>query len=659
MSDFVSGETEDAQTVLLTQLKDLIPAAFPDGGVLDRAALLGALGLSTEERVPAFAFSWPSIEMARVEARAATTATLRPDANASLSWDNARDILVEGDNLQVLKLLKKGYAGQVKLIYIDPPYNTGQSFTYNDDFTVPETEYLRATGQVDEQGNAITSRTETTGRKHDPWLTMMFSRLTIARTLLRKDGVFLASIDNNEVHHLRLLLDAIFGPENFVDMMTWRGARKGDAKLTGGGQDYILVYARDRTFLQANDIKWRERKEGLEPVYTKVAELQTKFGKDHDGASAAMREWYRSLSDEDPSKAHAHYNKIDDKGVWFGDNITSPNFRENLRYNWRGYEPPANGWRYERDTMKKLEAEGRLVYPADKTRRVQIKFYLPMRETWAPASVFYRDRRAASTALDELMDIKVFDDPKSPDVLARLFHSMTDDGDIIVDFFAGSGSTGQAVWEQNPRDGKTRHWVLVQRPEQPDPTTQSGKNAAKEGYESIFEVTAERLRRAAAKTPLADGSTPGLRIFRTTETNLIVEPPIAASADMSGQDLLTAAIDRAIQPPVKDGAAEIDVVWEVVLKATNLQLDAQMSVSEFEGVKVYEFARADVQTGDMRYLVSLDAFSLETADAIGLQDNDTLILRSDRVTDDVTLTLAPRLQSKLILLERVPREVSL
>jgi adenine-specific DNA-methyltransferase len=658
MTEFVPGETEDAQAALLAQLRDLVPSAFVDG-VLDRAALLAALDLSEGDGPPAFAFSWPSIEMARVEARSATTTTLAPDVDASVDWENARDVLVEGDNLQVLKLLKKGYAGQVKLIYIDPPYNTGDSFTYNDDFAVPESEYLRATGQVDEQGNAMSSRLETSGRKHDPWLTMMFSRLTVARHLLRKDGVFLASIDNNEVHHLRLLLDAVFGPENFVDMMTWRGARKGDAKLTGGGQDYILVYARDKAFLQVNDVRWRERKEGLEPVYAKVAELQAAFGEDYEGATAALREWYRTLSDEDPSKAHAHYNRIDADGVWFADNITSPNYRENLRYTFKGYEPPANGWRYERETMEKLDAEGRLVYPEDTSKRIQIKFYLPMRETWAPASVFYRDRRAASTSLDELMGAKVFDDPKSTDVLARLFHSMSDDGDIILDFFAGSGSTGQAVWEQNPRDGRTRHWVLVQRPEAPDASTDSGKKAISEGYATIFDVTAERLRRASASTPDANGLAPGMRVFRTRETNLIVEAPIIASADMSGSDLLSAAIDRATKPPVKEGATELDLVWEVVIKATNTQLDAKVTRTEYDGVAVYEFAAADASDSDTRLFVSLDEFTLGTADAMGLSDDDTLILRSDKLSDNVTLTLAPRLQSKLILLERVPREVSL
>lgn len=204
---------------------------------------------------------------AKRDARAPTSATLVPDEAASVRWAAAQDVLIEGDNLQVLKLLKNGYAGRAKLVYIDPPYNTGDTFTYNDDFSVSEAEYLKATGQVDEQG-ATVARKEVKGRKHAPWLTMMFPRLVAARALLRRDGVFLASIDNNEVHHLRLLLDAVFGAENFVDMITWRGARKGDAKLTGGGQDYILVYARDRSWLKEQDIRWRERKEGLEPVYT-------------------------------------------------------------------------------------------------------------------------------------------------------------------------------------------------------------------------------------------------------------------------------------------------------------------------------------------------------------------------------------------------------
>lgn len=496
MTSSVSGESRDPHLELLAQLRDLVPSAFLDGE-LDREALLDALGLGGESK-PAFSFSWPGIDQARQDARTPTTATLMPDEEASFHWPEARDVLIEGDNLQVLKLLKNGYSRAVKLIYIDPPYNTGDTFTYKDDFSVSERQYHEDTGQVDEQGNAMTSRLESGGRKHAPWLTMMFPRLALARHLLRRDGVILVSIDNNEAHHLRLLLDAVFGAENFVDMMTWRGARKGDAKLTGSGQDYILVYARDRSFLRSTDVRWRERKEGLDPIYAKVEELREKHGDDFEASSKEMRAWYKSLADEDPSKAHAHYNRIDDKGVWFSDNISSPNYRENLIYEWKGYSPPANGWRYERATMERLDSDGRLIYPEDKSRRVQIKSYLHTHEEWAPASVFYRDRRGASSSLNSLMGGKVFDDPKSTDVLARLFHSITDDDDLILDFFAGSGSTGQAVWEKNPEDNKTRNWILVQIPEEPDTSEESGKNAVAAGFKTIFEVTAERLRRAAA-----------------------------------------------------------------------------------------------------------------------------------------------------------------
>lgn len=659
MTPSVPDETADGQAELLAQLRDLVPGAFLDGE-LDREALLDALGLDGESN-PAFSFTWPGIERARQDARVPTTATLVPDEDASLHWPDARDVLIEGDNLQVLKLLKNGYSRAVKLIYIDPPYNTGDTFTYNDDFAVPERQYLEETGQVDEQGNATTSRIETGGRKHAPWLTMMFPRLALARHLLRRDGVILVSIDDNEVHHLRLLLDAVFGAENFVDMMTWRGARKGDAKLTGGGQDYVLVYARDRSYLKANDIRWRERKEGLEPIYAKAAELRKKHGDDFDAASKEMRDWYKSLADEDPSKAHAHYNRIDDKGVWFSDNISSPNYRENLIYDWKGYSPPANGWRYERATMERLDAEGRLIYPEDVSRRVQIKSYLHMREEWAPASVFYRDRRGASSSLDSLMGAKVFDDPKSTDVLARLFHAITDDGDLILDFFAGSGSTGQAVWEQNPKDGKTRHWILVQVPEKPDASEESGKNALAAGYETIFEVTAERLRRAATslQQETLDAPQLGFRIFRTRPTNLVIDKPLLATAGLIGQSYLAQVLDHTAGAPVVDGAAPLDVAWEVALKATGTKLDARVTTHDVGGVTVYEFTPAEAQTSSGRLLISLDAFSLATADALGLSDDDTLILRGDQVEDSVTLTLAPRLQSKLILLERVPREVSL
>lgn len=283
-----------------------------------------------------------------------------------------------------------------------------------------------------------------------------------------------------------------------------------------------------------------------------------------------------------------------------------------------------------------------------------------MRENWAPSSVVYRDRRAASAALGELMGTKVFDDPKSTDVLARLFHALTGDGDLILDFFAGSGSTGHAVWEQNPKDGKTRRWILVQRPETPNEAEESGKNAIAAGYNTIFEITAERLRRAVSSLKQ---DALGFRIFRTRETNLVIEKPVLATQYMNGQMYLEQVLNHAANSPVVEDAEPLAVAWEIALKSSDTRLDAKIVTHTLDGVTVYEFSAAAAEdaakTKTGRLLISLDEFSLATADAINLNDDDTLILRGDKVENSVTLTLAPRLRSKLILLERVSREVSL
>lgn len=648
--------TPDSREELLQQLHDLVPTAFKDGE-LDTASLLDALG-ATEPNKPAFTFSWPGIERARRDARSSTTATLLPDEDTSINWSQARDVLIEGDNLQVLKLMRNGYSEQAKLIYIDPPYNTGETFTYNDNFAAPEAEYLRNSQQVDEQGNSLTSKIETAGKKHAPWLTMMFSRLAVARHLLRRDGFILISIDDNEVHHLRLLMDAIFGAKNFVDMMTWKGARKGDAKLTGGGHDYILIYARDKKYVTDLDLRWREKKTGLSPIYAKVDELLEIHKDDYEAASTSLREWYSSLPEEDPSKAHSHYRVIDERGVYFPGDISSPNPRPNMMYDWKGYSIPENGWRYEQKTMEKLDSEGRLLYPDSKDKRIQVKRYLKEHEDWAPPSVFYKDRRSAGSQIKDLLGARVFDSPKNTDVLARLFHSMTDEGDLIVDFFAGSGSTGHAVWEANNMDGKTRHWVLVQIPEKITPTNKTSKAAIKAGYDNVFDITAARLRKSGES--LCGTSTIGMRIFRARTSNLIIETPIIASDDMNGAAYVQLSLDRLTGPPVVEGADSLAVAWEVVLKSTSTRLDARVAQHDVDGVCVYEFAATDEgESGAGRLLVSLDAFDLSTADALGLTNDDTLILRGDRVSDATTLTLAPRLQSKLVMLERTPREVSL
>lgn len=594
-----ANETADARAELLGRLRELLPAAFPDGQ-LDSGALYAALGLARPDK-PSFSFSWPGVDRARIDARIPTAATLVPDVDASVNWDITRDILIEGDNLQVLKILKAGYSGSAKLIYMDPPYNTGDTFTYHDDYGVPEPHYLRTSGQINEPDNATTSKLESAGGKHAPWLTMMFPRLAAARDLLRRDGVILISIDDNEVHHLRLLLDTVFGAANFVGSFVWNAERSGEARLISKVHDYMILYARDLQFLKDKDIRWRVRKSGLDETYGKIEELRGKYGKDFDTIGQELLKWYDSLPEEHPSKAHEHFSSVDERGAYFCEDLQSPG-------------------------------------PEQADQGLRVKSYLHEHEEWAPGSVFYQDRRVATKTFNDLMGREVFDYPKNIDVLGRMINLITGEGDLIIDAFAGSGSTGHAVWKQNQADSKVRRWLLVQAPEPPKVTLKASSRVFAAGYGTFFDLAADRLRRAAQQ--LQDGTFTGpqlgFRIFRARSTNMAVEPE---------------------RVPVIEGADAAAVAWEAAIKAGGTRLDARVRELDVDGVVVYQFISSDDSDVDRRLFVSLGEFSLATALELKPTDTDTLILRGDKAEDAAIRTLSSQLSSKLILLERVPREV--
>lgn len=600
--DPVEDETADARADLLGRLRGLLPAAFPDGQ-LDAGALYAALELARPDK-PSFSFSWPGIDRARLDAGMPTAATLIPDVDASVNWDITRDILIEGDNLQVLKILKAGYSGSAKLIYMDPPYNTGDTFTYHDDYGVPEPQYLRTTGQINQPDNVTTSMLESAGGKHNPWLTMMFPRLAAARHLLRRDGVILISIDDNEVHHLRLLLDTVFGAANFVGSFVWNAERSGEASLIAKVHDYMIVYARDLQFLKDGDTRWRVRKSGLDETYAKLEELRDKYGEDFATISQELLKWYGSLPDEHPSKAHDNFSSVDERGAYF---------------------------------FEDLQSAG-----------PQVKSYLHEHEEWAPGSAFYQDRRAATKAFNDLMGREVFDYPKNIDVLGRMISFITGEGDLIIDAFAGSGSTGHAVWKQSQADGKVRRWLLVQAPEPPKVTLKASSRVFAAGYDTFFELAADRLRRAARQLEEGTFTGPelGFRIFRARPTNMVTEPTTGAPGSLTG--------DRV---RVIDGADAIAVAWEAAIKAHGTQLDARVEKLDINGVIVYQFMSADSSDVDRRLLVSLDEFSLATALELKPTDADTLILLGDKVEDATIRMLSSQLSSNLILLEQVPREV--
>lgn len=575
--------SEDVVAANIDQLRVLFPEAFTEGKI-DYDVLKQLLGGQVDEREEKYSLNWHGKRRARQLALTPSTGTLRPCPEDSVDWDTTKNLMIEGDNLEVLKLLQKSYSGKVKLIYIDPPYNSGTDFVYPDRFQDNVRNYLELTGQVGE-GRSISSNTESNGRFHTDWLNMMLPRMMLSRNVLADDGVLLVSIDDGEVHHLRAMLDSVFGIENFVGSFVWEGGRKNDARLISLGHDYVLVYARNRATLRDKDVRWREKKAGLEPIYDKVSGLRQELGADYKAMHAALLKWYRELPDEHPSKAHDHFNYVDQRGIYFPDNLRSPNPRPNLVYDWKGFRPHPNGWAYAREKMAELDADDRLVYPDHAEQRVKIKSYLHEHEDWSPGSVFYKDRRAASKALTRLMDGEVFDFPKDVGVLARLIETITTEGDLILDFFAGSGTTGHAIMQLNKGGAASRRFILVQLPEPLDIDKKEQKAAAEycdrlRKPKNIAELTKERLRRAASEIRRS-GDDPkgdvGFRVFKLDTTNFREwEPPaddIAAS--------IQASIDH-----LKSDRTGADILNEVLLKL-GLDLCVPIEQRRFAGIDLY------------------------------------------------------------------------
>jgi adenine-specific DNA-methyltransferase len=339
---------------------------------------------------------------------------------------------------------------------------------------------------------------------------------------------------------------------------------------------------------------------------------------------------------------------FDERGLFHADNIQSPNLRENLRYEWRGYRTPAKGWRFEQERMEALDADDRIVHPESTAKLPMVKRYLRETETWAPSSVFYTDRRGGSNRLTALMDAEVFDNPKDPDVLEWVVSSITSGEDLVLDFFAGSGTTGQAVWQANANDGGRRRWLLVQEPAPCNPAQTTGQAALDAGYATIVDVTAERLRRASAEQP--EGIDGGFRLFRTAVTNLNLLTPIDIE-EGEGERYVQESIRTALEPPVRDGAADEDLLWEVLLKATDLPLTSTPEVI-LDDPTVW---RVDAD-GTRRILVSFGEPSIDQLDELDLDSSDVIVLRSDRVGDGLTMTLAAR--CRVVLIDQVSGEVS-
>lgn len=542
-----------------------------------------------EER---YQFTWPDKKKSILLANAPIAKTLRPCREESVDFDNTENLYIEGDNLDVLKLLQETYLGKIKMIYIDPPYNTGNDFVYNDDFAESADEYLANSGQFDEEGNRLVQNTESNGRYHTDWLNMMYTRLKMARDLLRDDGVIFISIDDNEIENLRKICEEIFGNRNFVAQMTWQLGKKSSGNLVVVNHEYVLVFAKNKNVIDCPEFAWKQKKEGLDKIYNKYEQLKKQYGNDNKTIQQKIRQFFNELPENDPALNSKHYNFVDDRGLFFADNSCAPDRPETrchkpLIHPVTGKETavPSLGWRWKEETLDKLVSENRIYFGEDETTVPKVKKYLKEMEYELPSTVFYKDGRGASKRLEKLLSSKCFDFPKDETVIygfINMITNATESDDIILDFFSGSATTAHAVMQLNAEDGGNRKFIMVQLPEETDEKSE----AYKAGYKNICEIGKERIRRAGAKikeeSPMttADLDT-GFRVLKLDSTNMKDVYYNPADYELS--------LFESLSDNIKEDRTPEDLLFQVMLDL-GVVLSSKIEESIIGGKKVFNVA---------------------------------------------------------------------
>lgn len=602
-----SPEAQSADIVAgnIAKLKTLFPELLTEGAsgmevnfdVLSQ--LVGKVATDADEK---YGLNWHGKRFARQLALTPSTGTLRPCLEDGVDWDTTQNLVIEGDNLEVLKLLQKSYAGKVKLIYIDPPYNTGKDFVYPDNFQDNIKNYQQLMGWRDNGGERITSlasrkNTEANGRFHTDWLSMIYPRIRLARDLLTVDGVILVSIDEHEITNLRVMMDEIFGEENFLSCITWEKGRKNDAKFFSNGHEYVVVYAKSQGHLREINTLWREEKPGARDIWNQYLLLREKLGEQDNRIEEDLQAWYSNLPKAHPAKKWSRYKRVDKHGPWRDRDISwpgggGPRYDVPHPVTMQPCKVPERGWIYANPAeMQRQIKLGLVEFRSDHTEPPFRKAHIrPIPQELEPVegaeetddsesegdeefatqvrgSYFYKQSQVSVKYLRGLFGKKVFDNPKDMDEIARLirYTSSDDPNALILDFFAGSGTTGEAVMRLNMDDGGKRRFIVVQLPEPLDPTKKEQKVAAKFCDEigkprNISELTRERLRRAAKqiKTETSDsGIDLGFRVFKLDNSNIRAWNP-------DRDNLEKTLLDH--EEHILPGRTEADIVYELLLK---------------------------------------------------------------------------------------------
>lgn len=612
-----------------------------------RQELSSEIAEGREER---YQFTWPNKKKAILLANSPINATLRPCHEESVDFDNTQNLYIEGDNLDVLKCLRETYLGKVKMIYIDPPYNTGNDFVYDDDFAESTSEYLANSGQYDEQGNRLVANTESNGRFHTDWLNMIYPRLKVARDLLTEDGVIFISIDDNEVVNLKEICNEIFGSSNFVSQIVWEQGRKSMAAQIAINHEYCLIYCKNRIENIKNDSlksnhNWSDKKEGLEQIYNEYENLKNIYGSDYNAIEKGIKAFYKSLSDDNPAKRQSQYKCVDSKGLYFPGDIaqgTGNGGRFEILHpiTRRPCKLPKGGWRFGESKLPELLRENRIHFGEDETKVPCLKRYLKETEYEVASSVFYKDGRGASKRLQVLFDNSIFDFPKDEEIIKRFVAYVTSYNDsnepiIVLDFFSGSATTAHAVMKLNAEVGGNRKFIMVQLPEK----TELNSEAYKAGYKTICDIGKERIRRAGKKikeelavkqhderiTTRQKELTLdiGFRVLKLDSSNM--ENVYYSPVEYSQQELFAKTEN------VKSDRTGEDLLFQVMLEL-GATLDSKIEQIEIKGKAIYNVAN--------NYLVA--CFDNEIDDSvvttIAKMQPQYAVFRDSSMTDDSTAT---------------------
>lgn len=562
----------------------------------------------------AYEFTWVGKKAAMVEANKPTRQTLRPCPEESKNWDTTENLYIEGDNLQVLKLLQESYLGKVKMIYIDPPYNTGHDFIYNDHFKMDKDEYEQQTSMFDEDGNRnFTENTDANPRFHSDWCSMMYSRLMLARNLLTEDGVIFISIDDAEMPNLEKMASDVLGESNFVACLVYDKNRKNDAKYFSVGHEYILVYFKNAGFIKEHNIVFRIDKEGIEEVKAAFLKLRQMYNDDWDKVNSGLKKLYASWPNGDERRSLARFSKVDEKGP----------YRDDGNINWPGgggpmydvihpitkkpCKKPTSGWRYP--TLKRLQEEidnGHVVFGKDETTVPRVRLNLFEQDKEVMRSVHFSYAQTATNEFVKLFDGKrVFDNPKSITDISQLVKYTTGSDDIVLDFFSGSATTAHAVMQLNAEDGGHRKFIMVQLPEACDEKSE----AYKAGYKTICDIGKERIRRAGAKIEaelaaksapadseqlsLTDAQQPtqpskldtGFRVFKLADSNM---QDVYFAPDDYSQDMLSM-----MESNIKPDRTALDLLFGCLLE-WGLPLSMPYRSETIDGCTVHTYNDGDL-----------------------------------------------------------------